>query len=409
MIILSIKPQYMKKLLTCFIMTFFFLKTFAYRLEYGSNVTINQPVYENLYIAGGSVTINAPVYGDLVCAGGTVSINDSVMNDILVAGGNVVFNGYAGGDIRCAGGQLYLQKNTSGDLVVAGGQVTVNRDVIIGGGLMAGGGDISFNGVVKKTVKVAAGQLSFNGIAEQDVDMRCGSIEINGSVSGKTVIAAPTIRIGNNASFNNDVRYWNKKGALDFKVSIKRGQAVYDPSLEIKTGRWYYLGGVTVLALLWHLGTAFLLIALIQYLFSSTMKKSGDTVFHTPLKSFGIGLLVLVAVPIAAIIAFVTVIGVPVGLLLLFNYVVLIVLAATLSSVVAANWINNRFNYKWSYWRLVFAALGAFILIKLFSFTPFLGWFIMLLIVCLSFGAIFINIRWRREKPVIPASAPPAT
>lgn len=64
---------------------------FTFRIEYGSNVTINQPVYDDLYIAGGNITINAPVYGDLIIAGGTIIINDSVKNDILLVGGTVTF------------------------------------------------------------------------------------------------------------------------------------------------------------------------------------------------------------------------------------------------------------------------------------------------------------------------------
>jgi hypothetical protein len=388
----------MKKYWALVVLLILFIQASAYNLEYGDNVTINQPVYENLYVAGGTITINAPIHGDLICTGGTISINDSVMNDILIAGGNVTFNGYAGGDIRCAGGQLFIQKSMNGDLVIGGGQVTVNKDVMIGGGLMIGGGDISFNGTVKKSVKVGAGKLSFNGVAEQDVDMRCSEITINGSIYGKSVLAAKNIYIGNNASFNDNIRYWNEKGSLDFKSTIKKGTAVYDDSLKMQTGRWYYLGGITVLGLLWYIGMALLMIGIIQYLFSATMKKSGDTAFNYTLKSLGFGFLFFIAVPVAAVVAFLTIIGVPVGLLLIFNYVVLILLATVISSVVADNWMNNRFNYKWNYWRLVFAALGAFVVMKLLSFTPFLGWFIMLVIVCIAFGAVLINIKWRKEK-----------
>jgi hypothetical protein len=374
------------------------MQCYALRIEYGNNITITQPVYENLYVAGGTITINAPIHGDLICAGGTISINDSVLNDILVFGGTVTFNGYAGGDIRCAGGQLFVQKSIDGDLVVGGGQLTINKDVIVNGGLIIGGGDISFSGTVKKLVKAGAGKLLFNGVAEQDVDIRCGEITIDGTISGKSVLAAENIYLGNNVSFNNDIRYWNKNGSLDFKSSIKKGTAVYDASLKMERGQWYYLGGITVLGLLWYIGTALLMIALIQYLFSTTMKKTGDTVFNATFKSLGYGFLFFIAVPVAAIVAFVTIIGIPVGLLLVFNYIVLILLATVISSVVAANWLNNRFNYQWNYWRLVFVALASFIVFKLLSFMPFLGWFILLLVACIAFGAILINIKWRKEK-----------
>ena len=68
----------------------------AIKIEAGKNVTIDKPVYEDVYVTGGEVIINAPVYGDLVVAGGTVVINDSVYNDILAAGGTITFNGCRG-------------------------------------------------------------------------------------------------------------------------------------------------------------------------------------------------------------------------------------------------------------------------------------------------------------------------
>lgn len=165
---------------------------------------------------------------------------------------------------------------------------------------------------------------------------------------GPSIIAARKITIGNDASFNNNVRYWNDKGSVDFRQSIKNGKAIYDPSLKIETGRWYYLGGLSVLGLLWYIG----------------------------------------------------IIGVPVGLLLLFNYIILILLATVITSLVAAHWINNRFHYQWGFWKLVFAALGIFMVLKLISLMPFLGWFIVLLAICMAFGALLQNINWKRKQHV---------
>jgi hypothetical protein len=390
----------MKKIASVIIASVLTIHAFSFRLEYGNNVVIARPVYEDLYISAGSVTINAPVFGDLICTGGTIDINDSVSGDIIVAGGTVTFNGNVGDDIRCAGGRLYVQKNIVGDLVIAGGQVTVNRDVVIGGGLLMGGGDITFNGTVNKSVKAGFGSLVFNGRAEKDIDVKGGNLQMNGTVMGPAVIAANKITIGNDASFNNNVRYWNNKGSVDFGQSIKNGKAIYDPSLKIATGRWYYLGGLSVLGLLWYIGMALLMIAIIQYLFNATMQKAGDTVFNKTLKSSGFGLLFFIAVPIAAIIAFITVIGVPLGLLLLFNYIILILLATVITSLVAAHWINNRFNYQWGFWKLVFAALGIFIVLKLISSMPFVGWLIVLIATCGAFGAILQNINWKRKQQV---------
>lgn len=61
------------------------------------------------------------------------------------------------------------------------------------------------------------------------------------------MLAAPEILIDNKACFNNNVKYWNRKGMIDFKASIKNGIATYDTSLKMETSRWCYLGGITIL------------------------------------------------------------------------------------------------------------------------------------------------------------------
>jgi len=390
----------MKKIFLFIAMVGNFIYASAFRIEYGKNIIISQPVNENLYIAGGSITINAPIHGDLIIAGGTIIINDTVTNDILLAGGTVIFNGFMGGDIRCAGGNIHISKNVTGEVVVTGGDVLIDKGITIGG-LLATGGNVTVDGNVNGEIKGAFGDLVLNGIIVKDIDCRGGRITINGNIGGKSILSARHIVIGKDAVFNSDVRYWNNQGSLDFKQSLKNGKAIYDPSLKIHMGEWYYLGAATILGLLWYLGMAFLMILIVQYLFSATMKKAADTVFNSALKSLGFGLLFFVAVPVAAVVAFITIIGVPIGLLLVFGYITLILLASIIISVIIANWFNNRFDKKWSYWQMTFSAFGIFVLIKLVSVTPFVGWLIMILLACISFGSILINVNWKgTQRPL---------
>jgi hypothetical protein len=369
----------------------------AFRIEYGNNITISKPVYEDLYIAAGTITINAPIYGDLIIAGGTIIINDSVSNDILLAGGTVTFNGFVGDDIRCGGGNMRISKNIAGDLVVVGGTVVIDNGVTIGG-LLTSGGNITVYGNVNGAVRGAFGELILNGHITKDIDCRGGKITVNGTIDGKAVLSATDIIIGDNAAFNNDVRYWNKKGSLNFKQTLKNGKATYDASLRMQTGQWYYLGAATIIGLFWYLGMALLMIMIVQYLFANTMKKAADTVFNSSLKCLGYGFLFFIAVPLAAVVALVTIIGVPVGILLLLSYVTLVILAAVITSVVIAHWFNNRNKYQWNYWKLVFAGFGIFILLKLISSAPFVGWLLIILLTCMAFGGILLNINWKRKQ-----------
>lgn len=162
--------------------------------------------------------------------------------------------------------------------------------------------------------------------------------------------------------------------------------------------KWYFLGFSSLLALIWYVGMVFLMIAIIQYLFGRTMKRAGQTAYDKSLKSLGIGVLFWIGVPVAVVIACITVIGVPAGLILLFGYIIVAVFAGTITSVVAANWLNNRSLSKWAYWRMVFVAMGIFVVFRIVSLTPFLGWFIFALLVCIAFGSILLNVNWKKDR-----------
>lgn len=390
----------MKKRMLLMVPLLFFFSANAYRIEWGRKVVISQPVHEDLYVAGGEVTINAPVYGDLIVAGGTLFLNDTVANDLLLAGGTVHINGYVADDIRCTGGELHVLKNVGGDLVISGGQVDIAPSVQVTGGLITGGGDIVVNGIVLGDIRSAAGTLTFNGMAHRNFECRSQKLVMNGTVQGSAVLAASELTIAESAAFYKPVRYWTKNGRADFKQSLQGGAATFDPALKMNPDSWYYLGHATVLGLGWYLSTVFLFLMLIQYLFRNTFKKAADIVNQSVGKSLGFGLLFFVCVPIVTVLLLITIVGIPIGLLLMATYVVLVLLATVITSLVVANWYNIRLERRWGYWQTVWAAMAMFILFKLVTFTPFFGWLIMLALASIAFGAIFRNLYWKYQHPV---------
>jgi hypothetical protein len=322
------------------------------------------------------------------------------MNDLLLAGGNVTINGYVVDDIRCTGGQLHVLKNIGGDLVIAGGTVEIANNVVIGGGLITGGGELKVDGTINGDVRCAAGNLIFNGTANKAFDCRSESLVMNGTVMGPSVLVAREMRIGPEASFHNNVRYWNKEGKLDVGSKLKGGTAVYDASLKMKPNAWYYLGHATLLGLLWYLSTVFLFLMLIQYLFRNTFQKAGNSLDQSLLQSLGYGLMFFVGVPLVVALLLITIIGIPIGIIVMLSYITLVLLATVITSLVMANWYNHRFDRRWTYWQIVGAALAMFVLFKLVSLTPFLGWLIMIVIACIAFGAILRNTNWKKERPI---------
>jgi cytoskeletal protein CcmA (bactofilin family) len=383
--------------------TFFFVallltlqQAFASDYQYGSTVTVDNPVYQDLYVTGGNVIINAPVYGDLIVAGGTVHINDSIMHDIMLAGGSVIINGYVGDDIRCTGGTITIAGNVAGDLIVAAGSVHIKENASVES-LVSTGGQIVVDGTVRNCATSAAGNFTLNGSIQKDADLRGGKININGTIAGKAILAASRgINFGSGARIERSITYWLPlEKPLQVPPSVSDKTPVYDALLSITHSRWYFLGTSTFLGFLWYLGMAYIMIMLIQYLFSSTFSKAGRSLHSNPGTSAVLGICYFISVPVAIVFFIITIIGVPVAVILMIFYLLLLLLAAVISSIVIVNWVSFLSNRSWGYWRMTGMALFTFVLLKIISFTPYFGWLVMFLLAVVCFGAIITNVKFK--------------
>lgn len=369
------------------------------QMRTGDNIVVREPVPDDFYVAGGTVTINAPVRGDLIIAGGTIIVNDTVMQDILVAGGNITLNGYVGDDIRCAGGTIHLSNHIAGDLIVTGGRINLDSRTVVDGDLRSAGGEVVIAGAILGDIKNTSGAFILNGTAGRHLECTGGSITIDGKVIGASVLSARTITLGPSAVFQDDITYWRKDGTLDFGNSLAGGTATFDSSLEVEEGKWHYLGFASFLMVLWYLGTALLLMIILHYLFSRTFRDAANVIKNESLKSLGFGFLFLLGVPVLAIVTMITIVGLPVGVLLLLGYVIVVAMATLIVSLLISNWINNTY-YKssWTGGRIIIAAFVIFIFLKLATLTPVIGPLIMVLLIGMAFGGILLNVRWKRNK-----------
>ena len=371
----------------------------AQRFESGDNIVISKPVYEDVYLAGGNITINAPIHGDLVIAGGTININDSVSNDIIIAGGEITLNAHAGDDIRLAGGRLNVNQNVTGDVVVTGGSFQLARNSTVGGSLIAGGGEVTVDGSINGYVRSMAGSFVLNGRVGKHLDSRGKDISINGTIAGDAVLSADEIEVGQDAAFGNKVRYWSAD-PVNFGQSVKSGNAVLDESLRIDGGSGKYLGFASFLGLLWYLGAALVFIVLIQFLFGRYIQNASVNFSRAGAgRSILYGFLFFILIPVAILVALLTLIGIPLALLMIFLFMTLILLATVITSLVLANYINIRYYDNRGMWRQVWTAFGIFILLKLITLIPVLGWLLMIAAVFLAFGVLIVEfLRVRRER-----------
>ena len=378
------------------------LPALALRFESGENVRISQAVYEDIYVFSGTIYIDAPVYGDIWCAGGTVTVIDTVTGDIVLGGGNIYLRGTVLDDVRAAGGTLTISGHIGGDLLVTGGTISVERDAVIDGTVAVSGGTVAFSGIARGIFKSVAGKLDLNGTVEKDFEFNGGELTLNGTIGGASQLVAQNITIGGNAALRGPVRYWAEAGEISFGNALQNGAtASFDPSLRkhFEQPDAKFLGFASFLAVLWYLLAGFTLLWLGQWFFGRTFKAAATTASAEPVRSLGYGFLYFVVVPVAIVLLFITVIGIPIGLIALLFYGLFFALASIITALVGANWIDQRKAYNWRLLQLVFVALGLLVVLKLLTFIPFLGWIVKIAAVLIAFGAILDNTRiFRRDR-----------
>ena len=130
----------------------------------GSQVSVNQPVHDDVFASGGTVEINAPV-DSLVAVGGTITINAPVAGDVIAAGGTVSVNGDIGGKLIAAGGTITVNSDVGTNAILAGGTVTLGPGATIGRDAMVTGGQVTNAGNVAGNLSVSAQSFDDRGTA----------------------------------------------------------------------------------------------------------------------------------------------------------------------------------------------------------------------------------------------------
>ncbi len=366
---------------------------FASNVRTGQDVRIDEPVSGNLYTAGGDIQMLAPIGGDIVAAGGEITVRDSVAGDVLIAGGEITLNGFISDDLRVFGGEIEVNGSVRGDLLVAGGEVTLAPGATVYGDLLVSGGKINIKGAVRGKLQAAGGEVVLEGPVDSDIELRGGRVRVDGAVRGASLLASSDLQLGPNASFAGNVRYWDGDGSVDFSDHLREGAtASRDDSLEIGVDFTSWKAGFRKAAFaitaFKFLSGAVLIVLLITF-FSGFFSRHAGDLTESVGSSLGYGVLYLLLVPVIAIFAFITVIGIPVGFILTAGYSITLILAGALISTLIAYELRAKMDKDWTTPLLMLVAIGVSLVLRLVDMIPFAGNLILFVLTAVGLGYIY--------------------
>ena len=318
---------------------------------------------DDYYVAGGEVDVRSVVMGDVIAAGGELKIGDEVQGDVLAAGGHITIRGRVADDIRSAGGQVKIDARVGDDLIVTGGSVDVSADSSIAGDARLAGAEVRMAGDIGNDLSVAA-----------------GDIRISGNVSGDADLSRAEIHITQTARIAGDLHYNSPRPAIIDPEAFIGGNVTHrqmdweEPGAS--PGGLFFPLTLIVAGIVWFL------------LFPRFTLSTVNIMREDTGKSLLVGFVVLILIPIAAFIMMAIVLGLWVGLSLMFLYLLALLagylLACFFVADLGASLIKLDITSKG---KRIVAFVLAIIVIALLSNIPLLGGLLLFILLLLGLGA----------------------
>lgn len=356
------------------------LPTLSFALEFRTgeqpSVRVNEKITKDMYIAGGSVTSAGNIEGDLVAGGGNIIVSGDVGADVLAGGGNVTILSNVGDDVRVGAGNLILQGKVGGDVIAGGGQITIG-----GGGVS---GDVAIGGGNIRIDAPVGGKVSIVG----------DSVYINAPISGDIKIKAERVTLGSAAVISGSLTYGAKKELVMEVGAIVNGKIIFEPIEKNIKGASF--AAIFSAFLLWKF-FAFLACAMvIGLMFRRFSREMINLATSSPFLELGRGLIILAAMPFISILLFVTLVGIPLGILGLIGFIAMILFSCLLTPIVIGSVVYRYFSKKnlEVSWKTIL--LGVFIYVVL-GYLPFIGWFAQFILMLITLGSI-ASLKWQMLK-----------
>lgn len=380
----------------------------------GGHVTIRATVDAGVIAMGREVIIRSNITGDVVTSGATVTVGDQIGGDVLAAAGVVRTKGKIAGELTAVGGDVELNAAITGDLLALGGRIEaasridgdaklaggrVEAKAQIGGNLMMAGGRLILepDAVVKGKAWVVGGRIEIDGRIEKELRAAGRRVIIAGEVLGNVHVDAIELEILSGAKIHGKLFY-----RAPHKADIHEGATILGDVAFVQSEQPSHMvgsalaaaGGIVLLLLV-----ALTILGAAQVLaFPEHSIKSARLGRASPWRTFGIGFALLVATPIAAVILLSTVIGIPLGLVLLAAYMVLASLglgnAALLVGRQGLAWMGR--NWDSGAWGRIGLVVIGLLIIAIVGLIPILGAIAVLAAISIGTGASAVQLARHR-------------
>jgi hypothetical protein len=342
-----------------------------------------ETVDDTLLATGDSVEIDGDVTGDLLAFGRRVTVRGNVAGNVISAGETVEIQGTVGGSVFGAGRAVTLSMHVAHNLFAAARDVTIGREAEVAGNAAAGAATIEVDGSVGKDLTGGAGDFLLRGNVGRN--MRAWG--------NKVTLLAPAVVGGNlsahvGAEANLEIQQGaTVRGSVDKQVDQQLA------GREVPTNKYFTVGFYVGQVI--RLGMAFVTGLLLLWLFPGlqtlSLANAGAAV-----RAAGIGLIAAVVLPVVAVIACVTIVGIPLGVIGFIAWG----LGLYFAKQIVAQYIGRSLFRAPTGATPHFAAtlLAGLVIVLIAVNLPWIGWLAGLLLTFVGLGMLVAHL-YERASP----------
>lgn len=315
---------------------------------------------------------------------GAAAAEEFPSNESLRIGGSVHVLKATIGALNALGGSVLVDAPVDGDLRAAAGSVKVGTGAPIAGDASLAGGSIVVRGAIQGDLHVAGGQVTIDAPVTGDAYVASGSLTLG-----------PQARIGGRLKFRGGELHRDPAAVVMGGVSHapSRWQRHEPAERSPFAHGWLWTAGLVVLA------------ALLAAVFPGASQRMAQELRARPWHTPAVGFLAITAIPLAAVLMMITLIGIPFGLLAILLYVALLFVGYVWIAVVVGGMLLDRFKPETAAliaWR-VGAAMLAMVVLAIAVRVPFVGGVVKFAALLAGVGMITAAVMRQVRPPAVAA------
>ena len=338
---------------------------------------------------------------DLYAMGDHIRLEGTVDGDVFGFGQQVEISGHITGDLICFCHTLRISGQIDGNLRSLANNITLSGNVDKSASTFTEMLTVDPSGKIGRSLTSFTKSLNLDGSLGRDLLTMFGKATINGTIGGSLTAKGENLTINSGASIGGPAKFEGDNPA-DVSSSAKLASPLEYKKMEHKSHNNVRGSGYYVWAVIW--AAAYVLFGLVLLSLLPGFSREASANVENVGASFGLGVLVFFAVPIAAVIACVTVVGLFVGLTTLFLWYGSLYFAQVIVGATVGQWIMGRAADTWG---LVGRMVVGICILRVGMAVPYLGMWLKYAVIIWGVGALSLAI-YRRLQPTIAPNIPSA-